>query len=50
MQQKIDAYFDGYRRLPDGDDPDFVAMEKIGIADAASDEEWPEAPNDAQGN
>jgi hypothetical protein len=47
MQEKIDAYFDGYRRIPDGDDPDFLAMEKIGIEDAASDEEWPEAPGDA---
>ena len=26
--EKIDAYFDGYRRIPDGDDPDFIAMEK----------------------
>ena len=50
MQEKIDAYFEGYRRIPDGDDPDFLAMEKIGIEDAASDEEWPEAPNDAPGN
>jgi len=50
MQEKIDAYFAGYQRIPDGDDPDFIAMEKISIADAASDEEWPEAPNDAQGN
>jgi hypothetical protein len=50
MQEKIDAYFDGYRRIPDGDDPDFLAMEKIGIEDMASDEEWPEAPDDAQRN
>jgi predicted transcriptional regulator len=48
MQEKIDAYFDGYRRIPDGDDSDFLAMEKIGIADATSDEDWPEAPDDAQ--
>ncbi len=26
-----DAYFDGYRRIPDGDDPDFVAIERVGI-------------------
>ena len=25
------AYFDGYRRIPDGNDPDFIAIEKIGI-------------------
>lgn len=51
LQEKIDAYFEGYRRIPDGDDPDFIAMEKIGIEDAAwADEEWPEAPDDAQGN
>ena len=50
MQEKIDAYFDGYRRIPDGDDPDFLAMEKIGVEDLASDEEWPEAPTDAQGD
>jgi hypothetical protein len=49
-QEKVDAYFDGYRRMPDGGDPDFVAMEKIGIQDMASDEEWPEAPDDAEGN
>jgi predicted transcriptional regulator len=50
MQEKVDAYFEGYRRIPDGSDPDFSAMEKIGIEDAASDEEWPEAPDDAQGD
>lgn len=27
------AYFDGYRRIPDGDDPDFIAIEKVGIED-----------------
>jgi predicted transcriptional regulator len=27
------AYFEGYRRIPDGDDPDFVAIEKVGIED-----------------
>ncbi|MBI2323551.1 MAG: hypothetical protein HYY42_03680 [Chloroflexi bacterium] len=26
-----EAYFEGYRRIPDGDDPDFIAIEKIGI-------------------
>jgi hypothetical protein len=31
MQEKIDAYFDGYRRIPDGDDPDFIAMEKASL-------------------
>lgn len=51
MQEKIDAYFDGYRRIPDGDDPDFIAMEKAGLEDAPwADEEWPEAPDDAKGN
>ena len=50
LQEKVDAYFEGYRRIPDGDDPGFSAMEKIGIEDVASDEEWPEAPHDAQGN
>lgn len=25
------AYFDGYRRIPDGDDPDFIAVERAGI-------------------
>lgn len=48
MQEKIDAYFEGYRRIPDGGDPDFMAMERIGIADSTSDEEWPEAPRDAE--
>jgi predicted transcriptional regulator len=51
MQEKIDAYFEGYRRIPDGNDPDFIAMEKAGLEDAPwADEEWPEAPNDAKGN
>jgi Arc/MetJ-type ribon-helix-helix transcriptional regulator len=27
------AYFDGYRRIPDGDDPDFVEIERAGIED-----------------
>jgi predicted transcriptional regulator len=49
MQEKIDAYFDGYRRIPDGDDPDFIAMEKAWLEDASSDDEdWPEAPSDAE--
>ena len=49
MQEKIDAYFDGYRRIPDGDDPDFIAMEKAWLEDAASDDaDWPEAPDDAE--
>lgn len=26
-----EAYFDGYRRIPDGDDPDFIAIERAGI-------------------
>ena len=47
MQEKIDAYFDGYLRIPDGDDPDFIAMEKVGLEDAPwAAEEWPEAPRD----
>jgi predicted transcriptional regulator len=51
MQEKIDAYFDGYRRIPDGDDADFVAMEKAWLEGAPwADEEWPEAPADAKGN
>ena len=46
MDQKIEAYFDGYRRIPDGDDPDFIAIEEIGLKDLATGEEWPEAPDD----
>jgi hypothetical protein len=47
MQEKIDAYFEGYRRVPDGDDPDFIAIEKAGLEDAPwADEQWPEAPGD----
>jgi hypothetical protein len=46
MEEKIAAYFDGYRRIPDGDDPDFIAMEEVGLKDLATDEEWPEAPED----
>lgn len=46
MQEKIAAYFDGYRRIPDGDDPDFIAAEEVGLADSPyADEEWPEAPH-----
>lgn len=26
-----EVYFDGYRRIPDGDDPDFIAIERVGI-------------------
>lgn len=49
MQEKIEAYFEGYRRIPDGDDPDFMAMEKIALEDSPyKDEEWPEAPVDAE--
>ncbi len=52
MQEKIEAYFDGYRRIPDGDDPDFIAAEEIGLKDLPyAGEEWPEAPeDDGQGN
>jgi hypothetical protein len=47
MQEKIDAYFEGYRRIPDDDDPDFIAMQKARLEDApGADEEWPEAPGD----
>ena len=47
MQEKIDAYFEGYRRIPDGDDPDFIAMEKVGLEDSPhAGEDWPEAPAD----
>lgn len=28
-----EAYFDGYRRIPDGTDPDFIATERMGIED-----------------
>ncbi|MGH2450108.1 MAG: ribbon-helix-helix protein, CopG family [Candidatus Limnocylindria bacterium] len=28
-----EAYFEGYRRIPDGDDPDFVAIERAAIED-----------------
>ncbi len=28
-----EAYFDGYRRIPDGTDPDFIAIERAGIED-----------------
>jgi predicted DNA-binding protein len=28
-----EQYFDGYRRIPDGDDPDFIAFEKAAIED-----------------
>jgi hypothetical protein len=51
MQEKIDAYFESYRRIPDGDDPDFIAMEKAWLEDAPwAYEEWPEAPADAKGD
>jgi hypothetical protein len=47
MQEKIDAYFEGYRRIPDGDDPDFIAMEKVGLEDSPHAlEDRPEAPAD----
>ena len=28
-----EQYFEGYRRIPDGDDPDFIAFEKAAIQD-----------------
>lgn len=28
-----ERYFEGYRRIPDGDDPDFIAIEKVAIED-----------------
>jgi len=47
MDEKIAAYFEGYRRIPDGDDPDFIATERAWLEDLSSaDEEWPEAPED----
>ena len=46
MAEKVEAYFEGYRRIPDGDDPDFIAMEEVGLKDQATDEDWPEAPNE----
>jgi hypothetical protein len=46
-EEKVEAYFEGYRRIPDGDDPDFIAMESVGLKDLPyQDEEWPEAPRD----
>jgi hypothetical protein len=52
MQEKVEAYFDGYRRIPDSeDDPEYKAMEKAWLEDAPwADEEWPEAPADAKGD
>lgn len=43
-----EQYFDGYRRIPDGEDPDFIAWEKAAIEDMAKrgdEDEWPEPPN-----
>ena len=46
-EEKVEAYFEGYRKTPDGDDPDFLAMESAGLEDLPyKDEEWPEAPED----
>lgn len=28
-----EAYFEAYRRFPDGDDPDFIAIERVAIED-----------------
>jgi hypothetical protein len=44
-EEKIEAYFEGYRRIPD-DDEDFKAMEEASLKDLATDEQWPEAPAD----
>lgn len=47
IAEKIEAYFDGYRRIPDGDDPDFLAMEAVSLQDLSdAHEDWPEAPHD----
>jgi hypothetical protein len=47
MEEKIEAYFEGYRRIPDGHDPDFISMERVGLEDLPyADEDWPEAPED----
>ena len=47
MEEEIEAYFEGYRRIPDGNDVDFIAMEKVGLEDAAdAHDDWPEAPAD----
>lgn len=43
-----EQYFDGYRRIPDGDDPDFIAWEKAAIEDMAKrgdEDEWPDPPS-----
>ncbi len=46
-EEKVEAYFAGYRRIPDGDDPDFIAMEAAYLEDSPyADEDWPEAPED----
>jgi hypothetical protein len=49
MQERIDAYFESYRRDPDGNDEESRALEQAALEDLASDEEWPEAP-DAEGD
>jgi hypothetical protein len=47
MEEKVEAYFESYRRIPDGNDPVFVAFEKVGLEDLPyADEDWPEAPQD----
>jgi metal-responsive CopG/Arc/MetJ family transcriptional regulator len=44
MQEKVEAYFEGYRRVPDGEDAASIALEKAWLEDASwEDEDWPEA-------
>lgn len=50
-QEKVDAYFEGYRRVPDGDDEASIVLEKAWLEDASwEDEDWPQAPDDAKGH
>lgn len=41
-EELIEMYFDGYRRIPDAKDRDFIELERVGIADmpADDDDEW----------
>jgi hypothetical protein len=49
MAEKIEAYFEGYRRIP-ADDPESRALEGAWLKDLDSaDENWPEAPDEGIG-
>lgn len=41
-EELMAMYFEGYRRIPDRDDPDFIELEQVGRADmpADDDDEW----------